>query len=303
MKTLQINEFKGQETVRKNKTLPKNIIFYSKINLFEGKLSSSRYSVKIPISGIETYYTINKKIQIDNQSYLITNPYVELEALVKSKTPVVGICVGLTDKFLNNLAVSIGQKINLCLDNPFINSSNSLDFFTQKNRITNTRFSNVLQSIKYTLLHNTISDVYNEESFYLNFGELLIENELNIHSKISQLPHSKLSTREEIYRRVDAMNHYIHDNYTEQITLENLSQMACLSKYHSLRCYQKIMGTTPYKKIIELRVKKAKELLSKGYCINLASDLCGFTDYRAFSKVFKKYYGLLPSIYQKQIKI
>ncbi|WP_299272590.1 AraC family transcriptional regulator [uncultured Psychroserpens sp.] len=303
MKSLQINKFKGQETVRENKTLETNAAFYSKVNHFEGKLSSSHYVVKFPMTGLETYYTINKKIQVDNLSYLITNPHVEIEAVVKSKTPVIGICIGFTDEFLNSLATSIGQKMKLCLDNPFVNNESNLDFFTQKNRINNSKFGHTLQNIKYHLLNGTISEIYNEEQFYLTFGELLIENELNIHSKISQLPHSKLSTREEIYRRVDLMNHYIHDNFTEHISLENLSQIACLSKYHSLRCYQGIMNTTPYKKIIELRLKKAKELLSKGHCINLVADLCGFTDYRAFSKVFKKYYGLLPSIYQKQMNI
>lgn len=300
MKPLEINQFKGEETVKKNKKLTANAAFYSKFKSFEGKLSSSHYVVKFPVKGEETYFTLNKTIKVNSSSYLITNPNIELEGFANSKTEIIGVCVGFTNTYLNDLALSIGQKMSLSLDNPFINSNYNIDFFTKKNRIKNDEFGNTLQIIKQYLLNDKISEVYEEEQFYLAFGEVLLKNELNIHSKISNLPNTRMSTREEIYRRVDIMDQFIHDNFTESITLEELSQVACLSKHHAVRCYQKIEGVSPYKKIIALRLQKAIELLNQGFKVSEVSDLCGFTDYRAFSKLFKKQLGLIPSQYSRK---
>lgn len=300
MKTFEVNPFNGQKTVEKNKKLVKNAAFYSKFKNFEGKLSSSHHVVKFPITGVETYYINNEKIQVDNNSYLITNPKTDIEVQVKSHSEVIGICIGFTSNYLNNLAYSVQQKLNLSLDNPFINNTDNIRFFTKKNRLFDNKFCNILQHIKQELLNKTITNRYQEDEFYLGFGEALIEHELAIHAKISQLPHSKQSTREEIYRRIDVMNQYIHDNFIESISIEELSQISCLSKYHAIRCYQKIEGISPYQKIIALRLQKAIQLLAKGFSISEASDSCGFTDYRAFSKLFKKQLGLSPSKYQKR---
>lgn len=300
MKPLSIEQFKGRDTVKKNRGLAENAAFYSKVKSFEGKLSSSHYVVKFPIRGVENYFTLGRKIQVDNHSYVITNPGAELDAYVKSEQDVIGVCVGFTKDFLTGLATVVGQRLDLSLDNPFINTYSELDFFTKKNRIQEDSFGRTLNSIKQHVIHGSIADVYEEEQFYVTFGEQLVKNELDIHSKISNLPHSKLSTREEIYRRIDIMDQYIHDNYTEEITLEQLSRIAFLSKYHAVRCYQKVEGISPYKKILALRIQKASVLLSQGYSVTAVSDMCGFADYRAFSKSFKKHQGVIPSQYARR---
>jgi len=56
-------------------------------------------------------------------------------------------------------------------------------------------------------------------------------------------------------------------------------------------------GVTPANLILDLRLKHAENLLKKGIKVREVSVKCGFSDPKYFSKVFKKYYGVLPSSY------
>ena len=98
------------------------------------------------------------------------------------------------------------------------------------------------------------------------------------------------------------MDDYIHDNYKKDITLDKLSQISLLSKYHALRCYQKINNITPYKKILMLRLEEAKQLIKKGMSIRDVAYETNFADYRAFSKKFKMYFKMTPSQYKASIR-
>lgn len=52
---------------------------------------------------------------------------------------------------------------------------------------------------------------------------------------------------------------------------------------------------------MNLRMEKAKSLLRKtNMSINAISNALGYTDQLAFSKIFKKHYGVSPKIYRSR---
>ncbi len=299
MKPLIINEFKGSKTVKSNKSLNSNVAFYSKLKDFQGKLSHSHYAIKLPVSGIEHYIVNNRKYQIDHNSYLVSNAGQEIEAYVKSENIVLGICIGISKDYISDLAGSLGQKLEQGIDNPF-DANDPINFILKKNKLNGDEVSLALQKIKVNLLENKL-DQYENEQFYIALGELLISKELKIRSNIERLPHIKASSKQEIYRRISLMNDYIHDNYKNDITLDELSQISLLSKYHALRCYQKINNITPYRKILMLRLEEAKQLIKNGKSISEVAYETNFADYRAFSKKFKLYFNMTPSQYKASI--
>ena len=294
MKPLIINEFKGPETVKTNNTLSVNTVLFSKVKAFEGTLSKPHFSLKLPISGVENYVVNNKKYQVDNTSYLITNADKEIEAFVKSDNAVSGLCILFSKTYISNLVGSISQKIDKGIDNPF-NAKTPVNFITNKNRIKSDNLGRVLNKVKQDLLENKIRDHYEEEQFYLSLGELLINNQFKIYSDIKRLPYVKMSTKEEVYRRVRKMNHYIQDNYKTNINIEELSQISCLSKFHAIRCYQYIYGISPYQKIQKLRLEDAKQLINLGMPIKDVANETNFTDHRALSKQFKRHFNMTPT--------
>lgn len=90
---------------------------------------------------------------------------------------------------------------------------------------------------------------------------------------------------------------YIHTNYTnEDITVKQLAEISHVSETYFRNLFLKRMNTTPLKYINELRLSLADELLaSKYYSISEVAQLCGFTDPKYFTTVYKKHRGISPS--------
>lgn len=61
------------------------------------------------------------------------------------------------------------------------------------------------------------------------------------------------------------------------------------------------MGVSPKQFIIELRMQKAKQLLSEGRLkIWAIAEACGFSGCYHFCKSFKQHVGITPNEYRKQ---
>lgn len=293
MRSISIQKFTGESTVKSNKSLKTNAIFISKVNDFDSQLSSSHYAVKFPLKGIENYKIQNKEYSINNKNYLLANPGEEIYGFVKSNTPVIGVCIGFTNEFILKLSASIEQKLEGILDDPFYKKT-SIEFISKKNRILSDQFSLTLQKVKHDILKNQL-DKYNTDQFYISIAEALLKKEAQVFSNIESLPHIKASSKEEIYRRVCIMEDFIHSNYKNDITLDEIALVSSLSKYHALRCYNAIKKITPYQQILKLRLEESKRLIETGMSISDVAYEVNFSDYRSFSKKFKLYFGMTPS--------
>ena len=72
-------------------------------------------------------------------------------------------------------------------------------------------------------------------------------------------------------------------------------------KDHFRRCFKSSTGMTPAQYLTELRITRAKQLLtdSKAFSISSIAESCGFSDNLYFSSCFKKHVGLSPREYRK----
>ncbi|KNF08324.1 transcriptional regulator, AraC family [Gottschalkia purinilytica] len=90
---------------------------------------------------------------------------------------------------------------------------------------------------------------------------------------------------------------FIDNNFTEKISLENLSEYSGFSKYHIIRLFRQNFNTTPHEYQILLRINYAKEELKKGKNISEITQSTGFFDQSHFTKKFKQYFGITPLKY------
>lgn len=98
---------------------------------------------------------------------------------------------------------------------------------------------------------------------------------------------------------IQHMNRYCDSN----LQLEQYADMCCMSKYHFLRVFKQVTGTTPLEYRNRIRIEHAKELLENGYLsICEISETLGYTSPAYFSDTFKRSMGLPPIEYRNSKK-
>lgn len=95
---------------------------------------------------------------------------------------------------------------------------------------------------------------------------------------------------------------YIEDNYCEkEITNKTLADICFISEIYLRKSFIREVNKTPKQYIIDIRIEKAKQLLSEGiYKSNAVSEKCGFANPYHFCRTFKKRVGITPMQYSKQ---
>jgi AraC-like DNA-binding protein len=103
-----------------------------------------------------------------------------------------------------------------------------------------------------------------------------------------------------LYQRIVRAKLFIDENYAARIDLENISDQAHFSKFHFIRLFKSIYGSTPNNYLIKVRIDKAKYFLSKGHSVLETCVLIGFDSPTSFSGMFKRIAGKTPSAFQKE---
>lgn len=82
---------------------------------------------------------------------------------------------------------------------------------------------------------------------------------------------------------------FIQNNYSDSISIDDMIQNIHISKYHFIRLFRRIMGTTPYNYLTNYRINKSKLLLrTTNKSIAEISEECGFLDTSNFISQFKR---------------
>ena len=91
------------------------------------------------------------------------------------------------------------------------------------------------------------------------------------------------------------IKNYIDSHYSENITLDFLSNLTYVNKFHLVHLFTKEMGISPINYLINKRIDESKNLLSTtNYSIRDISSIVGFSNSSYFSQMFKKITGISP---------
>lgn len=95
---------------------------------------------------------------------------------------------------------------------------------------------------------------------------------------------------------------YFKENYQSNgYSTVKAARMANMSTFQFIRSFRKETGKTPYEFLMDLRLKKATELLLTGKSsITEICFICGFTNHSHFTTTFRKKLGMSPSEYRKK---
>jgi AraC family transcriptional regulator len=111
-------------------------------------------------------------------------------------------------------------------------------------------------------------------------------------SKISPLPHNSLR------RVLERMHADLHAN----LNLQALAAETGYSRSHFLRMFRQATGRTPHRYLLELRLEKAKALISgKAMPLVDIAAVCGFSSHGHLTTAFRLRFGSTPSQYLRNL--
>ena len=101
--------------------------------------------------------------------------------------------------------------------------------------------------------------------------------------------------------RIRRMLSFIQEHYTELVSLQQIADSAFLGKRECLRCFQRTIGTSPMQYTIDLRLRRARQLLLETDLplVDICTE-CGFQDQSYFIKAFRERMGTSPARFRKE---
>lgn len=104
------------------------------------------------------------------------------------------------------------------------------------------------------------------------------------------------------FTRILPLIEYIHDHYSEEITLDQLSQKFFISKYYLCHQFKALTGFSVGTYLINFRIRQACTLLRSGMSVQETGERVGFRNNANFIRTFGHIIGVSPGQYVKSLR-
>ena len=118
---------------------------------------------------------------------------------------------------------------------------------------------------------------------------LLIEDEATASTERAEFPYPLSAILEEIGRR-----------YREPIRMAEIAERYFISQSTLNRTFQTHLRISPHEYLENLRLARAKRMLSQGADVTETARECGFSDCSHFIMLFRRRFGMTPGKYRKE---
>lgn len=274
---------------------------YMKSNTFEIFRYKDDYPKEVALHHhdfYEVYFFLSGNVQyiVESRSYLLTPGDVLLISPMELHQPMFGpehrpyerIVLWIDKRFLEGFSLP-GQSFVTCFDTTRPGHTNLL------------RPEGIARQFLTFLLEQLIAeavseDMYQEIASMTYLAQVLISlNRLSRQRSAEDLVASPGSA-------VYSVLGYINEHYHEDLSLDHLANKFFISKYHLSREFQRLVGTSVHRYIVQKRLVMAKQMLSEGKPSSEVYQQCGFGDYSNFYRSFKAEYQISPKDFALRLK-
>lgn len=197
----------------------------------------------------------------------------------------------------NSILAAIQIKLSL-FDDKVVHSSN---LFFDCNSLTQPNDKGILR-VKHLIAQFVKNYASNDAGRLLRAKSLsyALLSELITYFKVERTEAEQSQTRYH-YERITRIVDYINEHYSENITLQTLSDHEHLSIPYLSKFFVRMMGVNFTAYLNQLRLTHAvNDLVFTSQTIETVAERNGFSNTHAFVQLFKKKYGMLPSLYRRQ---
>ncbi|MEM6348319.1 MAG: AraC family transcriptional regulator [Bacteroidota bacterium] len=282
---------------RENET---NRMVYSRYQHLEAATICDAYSLKYVSKGEEIYTVNGRRELIGPEQFLLVNHAQEVTVSIHDEETVEGLCVFLSKELMDEVYRTLHMAAEAVLSSPESGNAQFPGSFACRYFVRQSVLGKHLQQLsQHHKKHHKDAFIEDKGSLY-QIAELLCEQQRVVKKQMLQLQARKVSTREELYRRLTIALEYMHDNWYLPPKMPEVAREAALSEYHFYRLFRKAYGQSPQQYLLALRLEKSVELLAKpSYSITEVAEACGFYDVHHFNKAFRKRFGEKPSNMRK----
>ncbi len=103
-------------------------------------------------------------------------------------------------------------------------------------------------------------------------------------------------------RRIIAhLTDYLAAHFSEDVSLAQLAELAGMTAFHVIRCFNRETGLSPHAYLNQLRLREARRLLAAGKRPAEAALAVGFYDQSALNRHFRRAFGVTPGQYARAL--
>jgi AraC family transcriptional regulator len=246
------------------------------------------------------HYKVDRaEFSVDDGGYLIVNEGKPYSIEIASPTLVETFVLWFPSGWAEEARRSLTSPAEDLLSDPANNGKLEASFFeryTPHDSSVSPKVSALRSAFKAKEL---IDDGWLEEKLRQLLASML-HTQHDLRRSVGNLPASRASTREELWRRVNRARDFLHAHLGSPVTLPDVAAAACLSPFHLLRIFHSAFGQTPHQYLSRCRLDRAKFLLEKTTIS--VTDIClecGFTSLGSFSALFHKRCGMSPRAWRR----
>ncbi|OZG70365.1 DNA-binding transcriptional regulator AraC [Hahella sp. CCB-MM4] len=142
-----------------------------------------------------------------------------------------------------------------------------------------------------TVDHSSKNETFLSEEFCLNLLEQIL-------IRCREFDHARPCTT--IDQRILRACHFIHENLARELSIRELSHIACMSSSRFSHLFKDQLGVSVRQWIEDQRISMARQLLiTSSLPVNQVAVYLGYQDALYFSRVFKKKLGVSPRTFRE----
>jgi len=272
----------------------KNEIRFSRIMKIEAEMPFTGLGVKYVASGEEIYYANKKKYIVREGEYIIGNDFTKSIVQIDENDPVQGLCIDISSQIISEVAQY--HDLNGTDLREFLLSD---QLFVNRYNVKNTSLGYTLIEINRKIKSGQFNNDLHQNELFYSLAESIITDQRFVFDHLNKMDFKKVITNEEVFRAILDAKSFMDQHIMDNLSLEQISLQAGISKYHFIRLFKNTFSVSPYQYQKRKRLEMAKQEIDKGKTIKETALLFGYGDVSAFSKAFKQVFGQAPASRKK----
>jgi AraC family transcriptional regulator len=236
----------------------------------------------------------SRRVAVDDDAFLVLNAGWHGAASIHDANAVECTLIYFPEAMVNDVAHAAEQSATELLENPMAALAAPSSFHENLTRRERS-VSPVLRYLQHCIRSGQATPEWLDEQITCLLHRVFTLRRCT-RERIETLGCVRPATRLELYRRVAQAADYIDSNFERAFGLEELANVACLSRFHLLRLFRQIYGVTPHSYKEQKRVLVARRLLAAGHRsrAEIAAQV-GYATSRGLSAQLRRWDSVLSS--------